>query len=235
MFFLVSLLARVDASAFDMDLLLIILPESVYKVLDDAIFSGTPINSNITLITILVMMWSASNSIFALMKGVINTHIHEKMNITIRTRAVAVIFTIGFAVSLMITFASFVAWDTLTKLIYTNFGIEINSFLVTFLRNVLAAAVIFLFSLALYYFALSRKIKIKDLWRGAVYTGAMWIVASHVFEIYINNFSKYSVLYGSVGTFLGMVIWLFVISLIILTGAEINALFVEIYKEKCYD
>ena len=52
------------------------------------------------------------------------------------------------------------------------------------------------------------------------------------FSFYIENFDSYNKVYGSIGTFIGVLIWLFVISYVLLIGFEINASIDQATKEK---
>ena len=58
---------------------------------------------------------------------------------------------------------------------------------------------------------------------GAVVATAFWLVASLVFKLYIANFTDYNGAYGTVGGVIVVLLWLYVSSLAILAGAELNA------------
>ena len=45
-------------------------------------------------------------------------------------------------------------------------------------------------------------------------------------------FSRYTTLYGSVGAFLGLALWLFIISIVIPFGAEVNALIIAFTNKR---
>lgn len=69
-----------------------------------------------------------------------------------------------------------------------------------------------------------KKVKIKNLFAGAVFTCLTWISASALFNIYINNFSNYSAVYGSVGTIIVLMLWINIMCITLLIGSEINAM-----------
>jgi membrane protein len=58
---------------------------------------------------------------------------------------------------------------------------------------------------------------------GSVLAAVLCIAITHLFSFYISNFATYNKLYGSIGTFIGLMIWLYLLSLTILLGFEINA------------
>jgi membrane protein len=56
----------------------------------------------------------------------------------------------------------------------------------------------------------------------AVATGA-WFVTTLLFGIYVTRFANYSQVYGSLGAAIALMIWLYIIALSVLLGAEFNA------------
>ncbi len=67
---------------------------------------------------------------------------------------------------------------------------------------------------------------------GALVAAIGWTVASWGFEVYMRYFSRYTALYGGVGVFLGLAVWLFISSIVILLGAEVNAILIAFSKHK---
>jgi membrane protein len=59
---------------------------------------------------------------------------------------------------------------------------------------------------------------------GSVLATGLWIASTTIFGWYLRHFADYGVIYGSVGTAIALLIWLYLVSLVILIGAEFNAL-----------
>jgi membrane protein len=59
---------------------------------------------------------------------------------------------------------------------------------------------------------------------GSVLATVLWFSATMGFGWYIRYHGHYDVIYGSVGTAIALLIWLYLISLVILVGAEFNAI-----------
>ena len=51
----------------------------------------------------------------------------------------------------------------------------------------------------------------------------MSIVVSYLFSFYITNFGTYNKLYGSIGAMIAMMVWIYMISVILLIGYEVNS------------
>jgi membrane protein len=58
---------------------------------------------------------------------------------------------------------------------------------------------------------------------GAVLATVLWLVTTLVFGWYVTRFANYSEVYGSLGTGIALLFWLYIISLSVLCGAEFNA------------
>ena len=58
---------------------------------------------------------------------------------------------------------------------------------------------------------------------GTLFTSVGWVFVSTVFSFYMNHFSKYSLIYGSIGAFIMLLLWIYMSCLILLLGAVINA------------
>lgn len=68
---------------------------------------------------------------------------------------------------------------------------------------------------------------VKKRWRfitvGSVVGTLMSMFVSGAFSYYLNNFSSYNKLYGSIGALIGIMLWLQMMSYILLVGFQINA------------
>jgi membrane protein len=69
---------------------------------------------------------------------------------------------------------------------------------------------------------------VHDRWHffsiGAQVSGLLITLAFYGFSFYLTNFASYNKLYGSIGTFMGLMLWLWVTSLIILISFEVNVI-----------
>ena len=59
-------------------------------------------------------------------------------------------------------------------------------------------------------------------WGSAVAT-ITWVVASVGFSYYVSNFGSYNKTYGSLGAAIGFMTWIWISSMIVLLGGELNA------------
>jgi membrane protein len=59
---------------------------------------------------------------------------------------------------------------------------------------------------------------------GASLATVMWFIVTMIFGWYLQNYADYSVIYGSLGVAIALLVWMYMISLVILIGAEFNAM-----------
>ncbi|WP_431310986.1 YihY/virulence factor BrkB family protein [Methylobacterium nigriterrae] len=108
--------------------------------------------------------------------------------------------------------------------VFNTIGVSANAWYISLLRWP-ALLLVVLFGLALLYrYGPSRD---APRWRwvtwGSAVAALLWLVASLAFSWYVSNFGKYNETYGSLGAAIGFMTWIWISTIIVLVGAEINA------------
>ena len=57
---------------------------------------------------------------------------------------------------------------------------------------------------------------------GAILAAISWAVISNLFRLYVAHFGNYNLTYGAIGAFIILLLWLYISSLIMLIGAQVN-------------
>lgn len=70
---------------------------------------------------------------------------------------------------------------------------------------------------------------------GAMIAAVFWAVLSSLFRLYVTNFGNYNKAYGAVGTVIVLMLWLYLSSLVILVGDQLNATVGEAMEKKRTD
>ena len=89
----------------------------------------------------------------------------------------------------------------------------------TFLLGVLLDLLLFLI---LYSFGPSARRRVRQTWPGALVGAVLWEVSKILFAIYINSFAAYQMLYGSIGSIIAILLWLYLAGSLFAFGAEVN-------------
>lgn len=84
----------------------------------------------------------------------------------------------------------------------------------------------------LYTASLERKIPFKSMLPGILTAFILWLVTSAGFTFYVDNFSHYSIVYGTLGAVMVLLIWLYMTAFVLITGAEINACLYSLRTEE---
>jgi membrane protein len=90
-------------------------------------------------------------------------------------------------------------------------------------RFVAASASIVMAIALTYRLGPNRKQSFHQVLPGALLATFLWLLATLVFSWYVRYIANYNVLYGSVGAGLALLVWMYVLSVIVLLGCEVNA------------
>ena len=83
----------------------------------------------------------------------------------------------------------------------------------------------------LYYFAPDADQSFRWITPGGLIGVLLWVLASLGFRLYLSYFNTYDATYGSIGAFIVLLLYLYISSLTILFGAELNAALIRIKEE----
>ncbi len=96
-----------------------------------------------------------------------------------------------------------------------------------FLRWFFIVGVIILTVLLMYWILPSKKLRFKDVWKGATFAIAMWLLMSYGFSYFVSNFGRYSIIYGSLAAVIILMMWLYFTGIVLMIGAEINSILLD--------
>jgi membrane protein len=90
-------------------------------------------------------------------------------------------------------------------------------------RYVIAIAATSAVTAIVYYFGPYRRQQWLRVWPGAVLATFLWLGATSGFAWYVRNITNYNVLYGSIGSGIALLVWMYVLAAIAILGCEFNA------------
>lgn len=82
----------------------------------------------------------------------------------------------------------------------------------------------------IYYFAPNVKVRLRDVWFGAILAGLLWRAAFAGFAWYVARFSRFSV-HGSVTAVVVFLVWIYLSAVILLYGVEVTAAYARLRRE----
>lgn len=110
-----------------------------------------------------------------------------------------------------------------------NSGITL--YLVEGIKWIILIAMFFFTISFIFYLAPAKESKFRFISAGSSLATFLALIASIGFNYYVQNFSSYNALYGSIGTLLILLVWIYFNSMILLIGFELNASIQQAGKE----
>ena len=179
--------------------------------------------------TILVALWSAGKGVLSMTSGLNcvyeNPETRNYIFLRIRASAYTVIFILAIVLSLLLS----VFGNSISLLINEHVPLlrHVTDFIIR-IRTLLILGVLTVFWDLVYKYLPNRKDGIKTTMKkqlpGAVFTACGWQLISFVFSIYLDVFTGFSTMYGSLTTIILILLWFYMCMYVILLGGEINAL-----------
>lgn len=182
-------------------------------------------------IAIITLLWSAGKGMWGIMMG-LNTanEVIESRN-ALWVRILSSIYSLFMMVILVACMGMILAGENILGKIENLFPNV--SALLQFLGNmrfVVVWGILTIVFTLLYTVVPNKKLKLRYQVPGAVFSAVGWTVTSIGFSIYVNYFSLSFSLYGSLGTIIICMIWLYSIMYIFLIGANLNRYFGSFIK-----
>jgi membrane protein len=97
-----------------------------------------------------------------------------------------------------------------------------NFYLLQIIRYGSIFLIFYLGICVIYYIAPAVKKRLRFFNLGALFASILSILATNLFSYYLSNFNSYNKLYGSIGTLIALMVWIYLIALILILGFEIN-------------
>lgn len=171
-------------------------------------------------------LYFSTNGINTTIEG-FNTSLHQLQTPRswIRQRLLSIFLLFVISVMIIILISLSIVGGHVMKWLVTE-GILTNNFTIILLQIIRWILIISLFLFTnsfLYYYAPAKKREFKFISAGSTLTTILLILTTYGFNFYIENFGRYNALYGSIGTLLVFMLWMYFNSNIVLIGFELNA------------
>jgi membrane protein len=175
----------------------------------------------------LITLWTASGVMVSWMEGFRRCYELPKIWGLVKERFIAfglVIFALvpmTFA-TLLVAFGSKIEADIL---FYTDR--EFSPYILLMwavIRWIIAVLTSIAVIALIYHNAVPRTQRWHSVLPGASLATGLWFSATLLFGWYLRHYADYSIIYGSLGAAIALLVWMYMISLVILIGAEMNAM-----------
>lgn len=193
----------------------------VQKILKSVL---TPNRAGLLSFGIVGTLWAASGGFSAMIDALDIAYDSRATRSMIKQRllALALTFMTGalMALALLLTIAGGKIGFLMGKLLHLS---DVFQTLWPYMRWSIIAASIVLSLELLYFIGPNVKQKFRHTLPGAILGTLLWIVISAAVNIYISHFANYNKTYGAIGAVIALMLWIYVSSIAILVGAELNS------------
>ena len=175
----------------------------------------------------LLTIWTASGVVISWMEGFRRAYQLPKTWGLIQERLIAIslVLMAGIPLTFSTVLVAFGSRIELRILLYI--GHEFGP-LVLLMWGLIRWTIAILTSIAviqlIYHNAVPRTQPWHSVLPGAILATAMWLGATALFGWYLQRYADYSIIYGSLGVGIALLVWMYLISLVVLIGAEFNAM-----------
>lgn len=162
-------------------------------------------------------LWSASRGVLAVQRGIKRVYRKNTDRNFFVDIGISFFYTILFLVALVTILVLMVFGDILYRLLENILFIKPD-----FEKKLMIYLALVVFFTFMYRVFAGKGTKIKEHIIGANFSALGWFLASFLFSIYVENFANYSYIYGSLSVIVLMMLWIYILMIILLLGAEVN-------------
>ncbi|NDI99739.1 YihY/virulence factor BrkB family protein [Flavobacterium sp. LaA7.5] len=236
--FLLNLIPYIPVKNFQQDFMRFVeenVPPNTYDAIADILKDITNTSYNSLLSTgILLAILLMSNGMNAILSG-----FQSSLHITIkrsyfRQYAVAIGLSLLFTILLIITVTAIITLEVVILVLKSNGFLTDDVYLLEIGRYVFLILMMLTATSLLFKFAAKETRKAAFFSYGSIFSTILFGITSFLFSIYVVRFAQYNELYGSIGTLLVLMLYIWINCFILLLGFELNALIHKLKRKNLY-
>lgn len=239
--FIFTLIPFVTGTNYQADILELMdemIPEEIHLIFESTIVEIVSRPSTGLLSVVFFMaIYFATNGIDAILDGFGQSYHEVELWPWWKQKVTALIMMT--AISILISVAMiFLAFGKLTINVLADSNLISGAWTVFLLRTLQWAVIILsiLTSISVLYYFGQPKDKEQNKYRffspGSILATSLFVVGGSLIKLYFENFARYNLLYGSIGSIIILMVWLYYNAIIILIGFELNASIIQSKAEK---
>lgn len=223
--FLNSILAIIDIPISQVEYYIQILPEDIQAIIIEYLRQLSTSGNIIPLIgglgLTLYSFTKCVNSLTVSMNSIYDTKGKKSLILSFY-------FTVSLMLSVYLLLFLFISGGTILSFVGRYIHVTENfEDLFNSLRYVVAMGYFFIVILMLYKLMPKVRLSIKDVLPGSIYAVFGLYLFSMIFSFYVENFSNYSVIYGSLSAIMILMLWLYLSGAVIIQGSIINKMIIN--------
>ena len=211
-----------------------VFPETVEPLIRSIIVQVYTQSQGVIPLTIVIALWSAGKGVLSVTSGLNTIYENTETRNYIYLRIRASLYTVIFLLAILLSLVLSVFGNSISLMVYEHipFLSRVVDFIIR-IRTFVTLIVLTIFWDLVYKFLPNRQHMMKTTLRrqlpGAVFTACGWLLISFFFSVYLDVFTGFSSMYGSMTTIVLVMLWLYGCMYIILLGGEVNAILEKFY------
>lgn len=211
-----------------------VFPETVEPLIRSIIVQVYTQSQGVIPLTIVIALWSAGKGVLSVTSGLNTIYENTETRNYVYLRIRASLYTVIFLLAILLSLVLSVFGNSISLMVYEHipFLSRVVDFIIR-IRTFVTLIVLTIFWDLVYKFLPNRQHMMKTTLRrqlpGAVFTACGWLLISFFFSVYLDVFTGFSSMYGSMTTIVLVMLWLYGCMYIILLGGEVNAILEKFY------
>ena len=218
-----SVQLRTDLLAYFADILPAMAFQLLHSTTEELARSST--SREKLVVGILVSLWFASGGVASIISALNGAFRVKETRSWLRMRAIALGLTLVISILILSALCLVLVGGDLVD--WTGRTLRLTSAMIVFWKTLQVPAAMLFVILAdalIYSFGPSLQAKSRRwITPGSVFAAVFWLAASEGMRVYLRYVNNYTVIFGSLGAFVILLVWLYVTGLAFLVGGEINA------------
>jgi membrane protein len=173
---------------------------------------------------ILTALWTSSSAVAAIMDNLNHAYGVQEGRPIWKVWGIALLLVLGLSSLLMVSVVLLIFGPQIGGLLAYRIGLGAEFEIIwNIARWPIIIAFLIVAMANIYYFAPDVEQNWRWITPGSIFAILAWIGVSLGFSVYVSQFGSYNKVYGSIGTFIVLMTWMYLMGFVILVGGEINA------------
>ncbi|MGG7036978.1 MAG: YihY/virulence factor BrkB family protein [Flavobacterium sp.] len=203
--------------------------DAIYKIINDILHNS---HSNLLSTGFIMAIFLMTNGVNAILGGFESSHHITFKRKFVRQYLISLALSILLSILLIVTVAAIVIFEVLIQISKIQDVLTDKIPLIEMGRYGFVVLMILTATSLLFKFGIKHYKERSFISIGSVFTTILIVISSYFFGIWVLKFSKYNELYGSIGTLLIVMFYIWINCMILLLGFELNASMHKLKKEK---
>jgi membrane protein len=227
--FLFNIIPFVPLENFQQQLLGIIqdfMPRMAYESVKDTIIDIiTRPRSSLLILNLILTLYFSTNGVNSLIEAFNNTYHDFETRTSFKQYLVSILivlinsFLLIISIGLMTLGPVILTW-ILPEAVKTS---TVTVFFIEMLRWMIILILLLTAISLVYYLAPARRKQFRFFTAGSLLATFLIVISTLGFNFYVDNFSSYNALYGSLGTLMIVLVWIYINAISLIVGFELNA------------